>query len=94
MKRLAGTSMVALAVAAFLASLSLVSWRQRQALDTMRTLETLQEETALEVGARDELQARIRHLESRGRVVPEAEARLGMHTALDSESFLLAGAVQ
>ena len=60
----------------------------------MKTLETLQEETALEIGARDELESRIRHLESRGRVVPEAEARLGMHTALDSESYLLSGEVQ
>jgi len=91
MKRLAGTSMVALAVAAFLASLSLVSWRQRQALDTMERLETLQQEYSLEVASKDELEARIRHLESFGRVVPEAEARLGMHQALDSEIYSLHG---
>ncbi|MBT8396526.1 MAG: hypothetical protein KJN92_06155, partial [Gemmatimonadetes bacterium] len=80
MRRLAGTSMVALAVAAFLASLSLVSWRQRQALDTMERLETIRQDYALEVASREELEARIRHLESWGRVVPEAEALLGMHT--------------
>ena len=91
MKRLAGTSLVALAVAAFLASLSLVSWRQRQALDTMHRLETIQEEYALEVATRDELESRIRHLESRGRVVPLAETRLGMHIASGSETFSLTG---
>jgi cell division protein FtsL len=90
-KRLAGTSMVALAVAAFLASLSLVSIRQREALDTLRDLDSLREEMAMEVGTREELENRIRALEARSRVVREAAERLGMRAALDSEVIRLSG---
>ncbi len=85
MRGLAGTSLVALAVAALLASLSLVSWRQRQALDTMEYLDEVRQECALETANREELESRIRHLESRGRVVSEAEVRLGMRTAVSSD---------
>ena len=46
--RLSGTSKVALAVAALLASLSLVSMRQRTALDTMAFLDSLQLEEAMQ----------------------------------------------
>jgi cell division protein FtsL len=91
MRKLAGTSKVALAVAAFLASLSLVSWRQREALDTMEALETLREESALEASNREELENRIRFLESRGRVVREAETRLGMRRAEGSDIVHLPG---
>jgi len=88
---LAGTSMVALAVAAFLASLSLVSWRQRQALGTLENLETLQQECALEIATREELENRILHLESLGRVMAEAERRLGMRRAVSTEIVYLRG---
>jgi len=89
MKSLAGTSLVALAVAAFLASLSLVAWRQRQALDTLGDLEELQQECALEAASQEELESRIRHLESRGWVVSEAVTRLGMRQAVSSDIVLL-----
>ncbi|MCJ7629761.1 MAG: hypothetical protein MUO50_15405 [Longimicrobiales bacterium] len=91
MRGLAGTSLVALAVAAFLASLSLVSWRQRQALDTMEYLDEVRQECALEEANREELESRIRHLESRGRVVSEAEKRLGMRKAVSSDIVNLPG---
>jgi len=91
MKSLAGTSRVALAVAALLASLSLVAWRQRQALDTMEDLELLEEEIALEVASRSELENRIRKLESRGRVVSLARERLGMREAVSSDIIFLTG---
>jgi len=89
MKGLAGTSFVALAVAAFLASLSLVAWRQRQALDTLGHLQELRQECALEVANQEELEGRIRHLESRGWVVEEAVTRLGMRQAVSSDIVLL-----
>jgi cell division protein FtsL len=91
MRGLAGTSLVALAVAAFLASLSLVSWRQRQALDTLDHLEEVRQECALETANLEELEGRIRHLESRGRVVSEAERRLGMRNAVSSDMVILSG---
>jgi cell division protein FtsL len=89
MRGLAGTSMVALAVAAFLASLSLVSWRQRQALDTLERVDSLKQECALEGANREELENRIRHLESRGRLVAVAERRLGMREASSSDIVIL-----
>lgn len=91
MKNLAGTSIVALAVAAFLASLSLVSWRQREALETLEYLETLEQESDLEMASRDELESRILYLMSRGRVVSAAGDRLGMREALSSDIVLLTG---
>jgi hypothetical protein len=91
MKRLAGTSMVALAVAAFLASLSLVSVRQREALGTLSYRDSLREEMDVERGTLEELENRIRALESRSRVVREAEVRLGMRAPLDSEIVRLPG---
>ena len=91
MRGLAGTSLVALAVAAFLASLSLVTWRQRQALDTLELLEELKQECALELSNRDELEGRIRYLESWGRVASEAEEWLGMRKAVSSDIVLFSG---
>jgi len=91
MKKLAGTSMVALAVAAFLASLSLVSWRQGEALGMMEQLEDLRQECALEMADQDELESRVRQLESRGRVVSDAEERLGMREAVSSDIVYLLG---
>ena len=92
MKALAGTSRVALAVAAFLASLSLVSFRQRDALDTMEALDSLRQERSLQGANREELESRILYLESLGRIVAEAEGRLGMRRATSSDIVLLTGA--
>jgi hypothetical protein len=89
MKNLAGTSRVALAVAAFLASLSLVSWRQGRALDTLTYLDALRQETSLEAANLEELEGRIRYLESRVRVTGEAERRLGMRKAMAADIIIL-----
>ncbi len=90
MRRLAGTSFVALAVAAFLASLSLVAWRQARALEAEEALEGLRRERTLGVAELEELGRRIRVLESRGRVVREARERLGMRMPDASEIVILA----
>ncbi len=81
MRHLAGTSLVALAVAALLASLSLVSWRQVKALEALERVDSLRQEHVLSVAVREELEGRILHLESWGRVAPDAERRLGMRKA-------------
>ena len=91
MRRLAGTSMVALATAAFLASLSLVTWRQSRALEVLEELELVRREWALGIAERDELQSRVRVLESRGNVVPQARERMGMKMPAASEIVILAG---
>jgi cell division protein FtsL len=78
MKRLSGTSKVALAVAALLASLSLVSVRQGTALSTMAYLDSLRVEEDLHEAIREDLNSRVLYLESYGRVSEDAERRLGM----------------
>ena len=85
MRHLAGTSMIALAVAALLASLSLVSWRQVKALEAMERVDSLRQEHVLDVAVREDLEGRILHLESLGRVAPDAERRLGMKKAATSD---------
>lgn len=91
MKGLAGTSLVALAVAALLASLSLVSWRQRQALLTLERVDSLKHECALEEATLEGLEAQLLYLESPGRVSREAERRLGMRKAGASDIVFLGG---
>ncbi len=91
MNRLAGTSMVALAFAALLASLSLVAWRQARALESLERLDTARRELTLSRAELADLESRVRILESRGRVVPEARERLGMRMPHASQIVILAG---
>ena len=92
MRRLSGTSAVALAAAAFLGSLSLVAWRQGRALELLGDLDQVSREYDMGGAERDELQRRVRFLESRGHVVPEAKERMGMRMPAASEIVILAGA--
>jgi cell division protein FtsL len=90
-KRVAGTSLVALATAALLGALSLVSSRQARSLETLGTLDQLRRERSLEMAERDELQRRIQALETRGRVVSEAQKRLGLKVPKAGEVVYLEG---
>lgn len=89
--RLSTPSLVALAFAGLLASLSLVTWRQSRALEALAELDRLERERSLTQADLTELDRRIQYLESRGRVVPEARARLGMHSPAASEIVWLPG---
>lgn len=89
--RLSTPSLVALAFAALLASLSLVTWRQGRALDALEALDTVRRERSLAEADRVEIQRRIQVLESRSWVAPEARRRLGMHNPVGSEIVYLAG---
>jgi len=89
--RLAGTSLVAVAAAALLASLSLVAWRQARAIEALEQLDTLTREVSLGQAEMADLERRVHFLESRGRVVPEAEAELGMKRPDASEVVILLG---
>lgn len=91
MNRLSGPSFVALAVAALLAALSLVAWRQSRALEALADLEHVRREISLVEAERADLLRRIQYLESRQRVVPAARAQLGMHTPDASEMVILSG---
>ena len=91
MTRLAGTSMVALATAALLASLSLVTWRQARAMESLEQVDGIRRELSLGESERADLLSLVRVLESRGRVVPEAREELGMRMPDASEIVILAG---
>ncbi len=84
---------VALGVALLLSALSMVAWRQGRALEALAELDRVRREASLEGAEREELLRRIRHLESRGRVVRDAEERLGLRLPDDSEMVFLEGGI-
>jgi cell division protein FtsL len=88
---LSGTSKAALAVAALLVALSLVTWRQARAREALVELDQIRREISLVQADNGELDRRIQHLESRGRVVPAARDRLGMVLPASGEMVLLTG---
>ena len=92
MKRLPGVWLVVLAMAALLASLTLVTWRQSRALEALAELDHARSEVSIARAERDELTQRIQGLESRARVISEATRRLGMRTPEASEIVYVAGA--
>jgi hypothetical protein len=95
MRGLAGPTRAGLAVAVLLAALSLVTWRQGRALEALTVLDRVHRDLTLAEAERTELVRRIRHLESRGRVVQEARDRLGMHIAdVTTEQVILDGGVR
>lgn len=91
MSRLSGASLLALAMAALLGSLTLVTWRQTRALEALAELDAVQSEVSLAQAEREELTRRIRKLESRAHVTAAA-AGIGMHTPEASEIVYLTGA--
>jgi cell division protein FtsL len=79
------------AVVALLGSLAMVTWRQSRAFEALGRLDEVRRETSMAEADRVELQRSIQVLESRGRVVPLARERLGMHTATAAELVILPG---
>lgn len=94
MRRMSDSKRVAIAVAALLASLSVVTWRQMRALEALEELHDLGQEIEVVSAVRKDLLGEIQYLESRGRVVPEARQRLGMHNPAADEIVYLSGVNQ
>lgn len=65
-------------MAALLTSLAFVAWRQNRAREAMAMMDAMERQIALFRAEQAELSLRIQRLESRGYVVQEARARLGM----------------
>lgn len=87
-----GTPMrIAVSVAAFLASLSLVAWRQGRAYEVMSALDHARDEISLAQAERSDLQSDVQAYQSRAWVLPQARERLGMHVADAGEMVMLAG---
>lgn len=73
-----GAHRAALAMAAILAALSLVAWRQGQAFEVRRELEDLRTQVSMARSEMHSLEGDIRHLSSRERIVRAARERLGL----------------
>jgi cell division protein FtsL len=93
-RRLGDSKRVAIAVGALLASLSVVTWRQMRVLEALEELYDVRQEIEVISAAGKNLLGEIQYLESRGRVVPEARERLGMHNPAADEIVYLSGVNQ
>lgn len=80
---------LALLFALLLGSLTLVVWRQSQALAVLRELDGVRKERVLEEARRAALVRRVEQLESRARVSEAARARLGMRLPTGEEIVIL-----
>ena len=83
---------VILCIAATLAALSAVAWRQSTALETMEELESVKRELALAADEREELTRRLMLMEGRPWVGEQAAERLGMRSPSEREVMILPGA--
>jgi cell division protein FtsL len=72
-----------------LGSLTLVVWRQSQALEMQRALDSVRSERALAESQRAALARRIERLESRARVSEAAASRLNMRVPSGREIVIL-----
>jgi cell division protein FtsL len=85
-------SRLALAIAAVLVALSFVAARQGQGMRVLAEVEALRAQIDVERSREDEYIGQVRRLESRGIIVPRAEAELGMHGPVGDElRFYAAG---
>jgi len=86
---LKGRHWLTLWLLAVLGALSLVVWRQTDAIRTARTLTAARAERAELEGKRADFVRRIRAAESREALVPRVQSRLGLRQAADSEIIFL-----
>ena len=89
MSSYATPSRIAFALAVFLGSLTLVAYRQGEALTVMEEIEDLRTEISLANAENDEARRRIQRLQSRAWVTEQAAARLGMSVATAAQQQLL-----
>jgi cell division protein FtsL len=89
MKRPRSTFPVVLSVAVLLAALATVTWRQSRSFEALASLDEVRRLRSASGAERVELERSIQVLESRGRVVPLARARLAMHTPQAAELVIL-----
>ncbi len=85
-----GRSLVAIGLIAFIAVSSLVVWRRSVGVSTARAMaKSLNEKRSLTT-ERLTLASQLRDAQTRRRVVVDAERRLGMHVASDSQTRVVA----
>ena len=79
----------AVTFAMLLSSLGFVTWRQSRALEALAEWDELRRQVSVARAQVVEFDREIQVLTSRARVVPEARARLRMHTPDGSELVIL-----
>ena len=79
-------ALTVLGITCLLLALSLVSWRQTRVRAVLAEVAELQRQVSLGEAERNELARNIQFLESRSRVIREAEARLGLRRAMAHET--------
>lgn len=89
MKKRAPLMRMALLFGLLLASLTLVVWRQSQALVLLRELESVRRERVVEEARRAGLIRRVEQLESRARISEVARERFGMRLPSGDEIVIL-----
>jgi hypothetical protein len=87
--KLKGRHWVAIWLAGFLVTAAAVVWRQTEALATVRQLRTLQAARGALEATRADAIASLRRAQSRGVLVPLAEAKLGLRLPQDTEIVIL-----
>jgi cell division protein FtsL len=83
-----GTGLV-LAGAALIVALSIVAWRQAQAMEVLALVDGLERDLTLTRAEQVELERRIQALTSRSYVVPTARTQLGMRLPSAEEQVLI-----
>ncbi|HET9440163.1 MAG TPA: hypothetical protein VFO52_08325 [Longimicrobiales bacterium] len=89
MRSHSGTIRLALCFALLLAALTLVIWRQSNALETLRALDKVRAARALAEAERSDLLRKIEQLESRATIVAAARTRLHMRVPSANEIVIL-----
>jgi cell division protein FtsL len=84
-----GIHRAALAMAALLASLSVVAWRQGRAFEVQGELEAMRTQVSMARSEQHQLERDIRVLTSRERIVRAAGERLGLRPAAGDQVRIL-----
>lgn len=84
--------MVVVAVAAVVAALAAVAWRQSTTRETMEEVARAERELAVALDEHEEVLRELVALESRSWVTPQAAIRVGLRPPAESELVITTGA--
>lgn len=87
---LKGRSLVALGLLAFVAVASLVIWRRSVGVATAKAMQQADRTRRALESDKVTLERDVREAQSRRRIIAEAERRLGLHVASDSQTRVIA----
>ncbi len=87
---MSGRTLIAATLAGFVLVTALIVWRRSVGVGTARDMQRLEAERRALLSERVTLENDLRRAMSRRQVVQEAERRLGMHVATESQTRFLA----